>query len=324
MIDRWPEVGIARLIAERHDFEPGERLLDLVTTYADVDFLPIPVQQVDGVSLHLKARGRRPSIIVNSQIAETRAKFTLAHEFGHVIIPWHSGTIFSYSDSEKQTEGADIAYWEMEAEANRFAAELLMPRDWLRAQVLAQQDPTEVVRLTLNLCGTSMAAATIALNNALPPGYVYARTDDEGLVSASISSQGTYVKPFTQGERLSNSARMEESSAYYSMDFKGIHHWLYFDGENMPELIVDERPWREIFDEIIRDTDAIALQQNIKHSVNAIISACNTKGTSTAVFFTNVRHRMAGRTEVYDRILTHPLFNVFLQKKVAELISRRV
>ncbi|WP_133988866.1 ImmA/IrrE family metallo-endopeptidase [Janthinobacterium sp. 75] len=323
MIDRWPEVAIARLIAERHGFTPGESLLDLVSVYADVDFLPIPVQQVDGVSLHLKAKLRRPSIIVNSQIAATRAKFTLAHEFGHVLIPWHSGTIFSYSDSVKHTEDADNAYWEMEAEANRFAAELLMPRDWLRDQILTQKDPTSVIRMTLDLCGTSMAAATIALNNALPPGYVYARTNDEGLVATSISSQGTLVRPFAQGEKFAGSVRVEESSACYSMDFKGTHHWLYFGEENVPDQIADERPWREIFDEIIQDTDAIAIQENIKHSVNAIISACNKKDTSAALFFTNVRHRMAGRTEVYDKILTHPLFNVFLQKKVSDLISRR-
>ena len=323
MIDRWPEVGIARLIAQRHGFVPGESLLDLVRIYADVDFLHIPVQQVDGVSLHLKAKGRRPSIIVNSQIADTRAKFTLAHEFGHVLIPWHSGTIFSYSDSEKKTEGADNAYWEMEAEANRFAAELLMPREWLRAQVLEHQDPAHVLRVVLNLCGTSMAAAIIALNNALPPGYVYARTDDEGLVSNSMSSHGTYVKPFALGEKFAGSTRARESSACYNLNFKGTHHWLHYDSEKVPETVVDERPWRTIFDEIISDTNAVALQANIKHSINAIISTCNTKDISAQAFFTAVRQRMAGRDEVYDLILAHPLFNVFLQKKVAEFISRR-
>jgi hypothetical protein len=323
LTEGWPEVSIARLIAERHGFAPGDSLLDLVRIYADVDYLPIPVQQVDGVSLHLKVKDRRPSIIVNSRIAETRAKFTLAHEFGHVIIPWHSGTIFSFSDSEKQAEGADMAYWEMEAEANRFAAELLMPREWLRSKVIEYRDPAHVLRMALDLCGTSMAAATIALNNALPPGYVYACTDAEGLVTGSTSSRGTLVKAFSNGERFADSMRVQESSALYSMDFKGTHHWLHFDGGEIPEPVVDERPWREILDQIIAETDAVALQANIKHSVNAIIAACNRQDTSTQFFFTSVRQRMTGRTEVYDRILAHPLFNAFLHKKVTELISRR-
>jgi Zn-dependent peptidase ImmA (M78 family) len=323
LTDRYPEVEIARLIQKRHDFAPGSNLLELVKQYAEVDYLPIPVDKVDGVSLHLKVNGRRPSIIVNSHIPDTRAKFTLAHEFGHVVIPWHIGTIFSFTDSEKHTEGADMAYWEMEAEANRFAAELLMPKQWLNSLVIEHQDPTVVAKLALDLCGTSMAAITIALNNALPAGYLYARTEADGIVSYSMCSPGTFIKPFNQGDQIEGSSRMDECSAWYVLEFKGSHHWMYFNTETPLELITDEREWRLIFDEIIADTGAEALQANIKHSVNAIISSANKKENTAEAFLAAVRYKMAGRDDVYERILAHPLFNVFVQKKIAEFIQRR-
>lgn len=136
-----PEVEIASLIASRHKYLPGSDLSSLVEEYADVEHRAIPVPNVDGVSLHLKVKGRRPSIIVNSHIAQTRQRFTLAHEFGHVLIPWHIGTIFSFSSADGHTDGADQAYWEMEAKANRFAAELLMPQQWLKALHEEKKNP---------------------------------------------------------------------------------------------------------------------------------------------------------------------------------------
>lgn len=310
-------------MSARHGFEPGDDLRDLISIYADVDFLPIPVQKVDGVSLHLKAKGRRPSIIVNSQIAQTRAQFTLAHEFGHVLIPWHSGTIFSYSGTEQHTEDADIAYWEMEAEANRFASELLMPREWLRSKLVDSRDPALVLQLALELCGTSMAATTIALNNALPPGYVYARVDEQGFVINSLSSPGTFARPFAEGQKFEGSTLLRESSLRFNMEFKGSHNWLFYAPAEMPEVQEDSRPWRVIFDEIIEETGALKLQANIKHSVNAVISTCNDGKSSPEAFFSSVRQRMTGRTEVYDKILTHRLFNIFLKKKIEEFIYRR-
>ena len=118
------EAALARHIAERHNFLPGNDLRALVQEYADVEVLAFPVDTVDGISLYLKVPDRRPNILLNLNIPDTRRKFTLAHEFGHVIIPWHFGTIFSNIDKYKSS--VDIAYREMEAEANRFAAELLM------------------------------------------------------------------------------------------------------------------------------------------------------------------------------------------------------
>ena len=65
-------------------------------------------------------------ILINDSIPATRKRFTLAHEMGHRILG-HTGAHFSFSgsvfvlDSETENEKA----------ANRLAAELLMPEDFI-------------------------------------------------------------------------------------------------------------------------------------------------------------------------------------------------
>lgn len=324
MTDRYPEIEIARLIQKRHDFVPGSDLLELVKQYAEVEFLPIPVDKVDGVSLHLKVKGRRPSIIVNSHTPKTRAQFTLAHEFGHVLIPWHRGTIFSFTASGRHTEGADMAYWEMEAEANRFAAELLMPQEWLRSIHEEIGNPAHTAKKVLNLCGTSMQAVVIAVNNSLPPGYVYASLDSTGHVVSAASSKGTLVSPPEPGTFFDDSSQFNECKDCFAYDFKNVrHNWLSFEAEQDFEMIVDVRPWREILDEIVAATGSESIQGNIKASLNAIVASSNRSDYSPNAFYASVRQKLAGRGLPYENILKHPLFDSYLVKRIEDLISRR-
>ncbi len=79
------------------------------------------------------------AIIVRRSNSPTRPRFTIAHELGHFLNPWHrpSGEGFrcSKSDmSERDTKNAR-AQFRVEAEANRFATELLMPTGEFRKRL---------------------------------------------------------------------------------------------------------------------------------------------------------------------------------------------
>lgn len=68
-------------------------------------------------------------IAVNSSHPETRQRFTLAHEIGHLRLhrfaaPHADGSFVVRFRDERSSEGTTLE----EIEANRFAAELLMPR----------------------------------------------------------------------------------------------------------------------------------------------------------------------------------------------------
>lgn len=75
-----------------------------------------------------------PMIVANSTQAQTRQRFTIAHELGHLCL--HGGQTFvdrRFVFRRNQTTATGTDREEMQA--NMFAAELLMPKDWLRRDV---------------------------------------------------------------------------------------------------------------------------------------------------------------------------------------------
>ena len=120
-----PVEKMAARVLARHRLQPPYDLDTLVKNYADIEEHHFPFD-ADGVTIGIGG-DKKPQILINSSPPMTRKKFTLAHELGHIIIPWHTGTIVSHINPE----GANLEYREMESEANQFAAELLIPKGWL-------------------------------------------------------------------------------------------------------------------------------------------------------------------------------------------------
>lgn len=75
-----------------------------------------------------------PIIELNTEITfEPRRRFTLAHEIGHICIPWHTGiTVCSLDDPSYKVQGQTLINTQ-ELEANTFASELLMPTPWIQS-----------------------------------------------------------------------------------------------------------------------------------------------------------------------------------------------
>lgn len=115
------------------------------------------------------AQGRRPE----------RRRFSIGHELGHFLIPTHkpqAGQPFSCSLADLRL--GDVREQDrrqrMEAEANRFAAHLLMPPARIRANHRSRQpDLSEVVRLASEF-GVS--------REAMARGYIDAHRDTLAVV----------------------------------------------------------------------------------------------------------------------------------------------
>jgi Zn-dependent peptidase ImmA (M78 family) len=175
-----PEEKFAHRLLERHNLIPPYDLEELVLLYAEVDFLAFP-DDADGISLGLK-QYHKPKIYINSLRPKVRQRFTLAHELGHVIIPWHIGNIVSHTDVRRDDEEANFEfqvsrddnfeYRQIEGEANRFTAELLIPTEWL-VKLLEEVDTfnfEEALQEVIKQSRTSRDTALIKVFNALPPG----------------------------------------------------------------------------------------------------------------------------------------------------------
>ena len=123
--------------------------------------------------------GDVPKIIINPEFSyPARRKFTLAHELGHIIIPWHNGDTKCNTD-KPYTLIQGVRFLDtQELEANTFASELLMPYDWLKEQISCffgkqQIDFENLVKSISKKAGTSYMACFYALENVLPSGCVY-------------------------------------------------------------------------------------------------------------------------------------------------------
>lgn len=102
---------------------------EIARKYAHLMYYELP-DDVSGMLLPLpKGAGQwKWSIVVNAAHADVRQRFTVAHELGHLLMhrytmPHADGKFVVHFRNAKSATGSDRE----EIEANRFAAELLMP-----------------------------------------------------------------------------------------------------------------------------------------------------------------------------------------------------
>ena len=85
----------------------------------------------DSISGLLYKKKNKNIIVVNSLHPEVRQRFTIAHELGHYFLNHHSNLFIDKGNlyRDKRSSEGNIRW---EREANKFAAELLMPEEMLR------------------------------------------------------------------------------------------------------------------------------------------------------------------------------------------------
>ena len=82
-----------------------------------------------------RAPGSPPIIGVNASHPPTRKRFTIAHELAHLLLHVKNGVHVDYAIVKMRDARAGEGTDEDEMEANRFAAELLMPRIFVEADL---------------------------------------------------------------------------------------------------------------------------------------------------------------------------------------------
>ena len=122
----------------------------------------------DGIDGFLYRNSREAVIGVNRDQARVRQRFTIAHELGHLLLHEHDQVHVDRGFRVRLRNGASgegTARDEMEA--NRFAAELLMPISFLRIdleeRVFDLADDSQL-RALARRYGVSMQALAIRLN----------------------------------------------------------------------------------------------------------------------------------------------------------------
>ena len=305
-----PEEKMASRVLAIRKLTPPYDLEQLASTYGELEYLELPFG-VDGITIGIGA-ATKPRILINSSAPATRRKFTLAHEIGHVVIPWHTGTIVSHLENRE----VDAAYNQMETEANRFAAELLMPSEWLRETFKAASSVEQYLRSVLTLAGASKEATFNKILRPLIQPVICVQVDSASRVLNSRRSQTAPYPPERNAEVGRDTFQTDCRFESFEIDGQFYMTWTFI-GRDIRE--VDTRPWREVFTHILNDTGMQGYLQNM----NGILAAAYGKNKALdEAEICGAVIRAFKKYEMYDVVTKHHLFEQFVIKRVRELKLR--
>jgi Zn-dependent peptidase ImmA (M78 family) len=128
-------------ILDEHEIQPGYVDAELIAQYFGANVVRHPAADELSGFLMRNYESQVSIIGVNPTHSLTRQHFTIAHELGHLLL--HEGDKMHIDRSgygwrfRRQEEQPDARPSDEEQEANLFAAELLMPKRFLDAEMSA-------------------------------------------------------------------------------------------------------------------------------------------------------------------------------------------
>lgn len=275
--------------------------------------------------LGLAGRRPKPLILVEKSDHPTRQRFTLAHELGHLLLPWHLGGAFACDTATDHPDFSPAANFE--PEANRFAAELLLPSAWLDALISSRHDEKvgDLVRNVLD-AGVSTWVASFRLTERLPRGHVFAVVDSgDGKVVLSGETQGTGIGAPPQGVQLDRDRLDSFASEVEEVEVgsRRVIWWTYrgqADNFTAPEgdsrLLLKELAQRHG----TSNDSARQLVQRCNGIVGFAYGTARREGeTNAAHLYAVLRGRFAKKRGFPASLLEDPEFDAWLQLRAAEL-----
>ena len=198
-----PDLDVVALVSEaflrRFGLDSRNRMTEIADEFG-IDVLYRPAESYDGALLRIRD-AQRGCIVVNSRIREeSRKRFTLAHEIGHFVLPGQPEV--SSPCKQQRIENWDADLYRPELEANRFAAEILMPRE-LMAEFVQSEPSLESIRSIAQLCGTSLTASAVRLITLTPHRAAVVWSQDQKILWSKLSAG--FVRWIRKGEVRENS-----------------------------------------------------------------------------------------------------------------------
>ena len=318
------EEALAETVVGKYGLRPPVDVLSLAKRFADVEYDSIP-GSCDGLVLGLDGRGTRPLILVERSDHPTRQRFTLAHELGHLLLPWHLGGAFACDTATDHPDFSPAANFE--PEANRFAAELLLPSAWLDALISSRHDEKvgNLVRNVLD-AGVSTWVASFRLTERLPRGHVFAVVDSgDGKVVLSGETRGTGIGAPPQGVQLDRDRLDSFASEVEEVEVgsRRVIWWTYrgqADNFTAPEgdsrLLLKELAQRHG----TSSDSARQLVQRCNGIVGFAYDTARREGeTNAAHLYAVLRGRFAKKRGFPAGLLEDPEFDAWLRLRAAEL-----
>lgn len=321
--NEYPEVKLAQRVLKKHSLSLPIKIYSLLQSYATVIFDSIPIASVYGVAVNIKVPGKTPIVIINQDTTDTRQRFTMAHELGHLVIPWHTGIKIDDGESSITSE---VSYSRLEMEANRFAAELLMPSTYIRS-IAAQND--NLAKAQKEICRrlkVSPHAAATQIINTFPAGIIYSAIKN-GVVVHSRKTKGTSAKTPPRNQVLDENIY----PPFIKKSFCKFNDMVFAWWDMTPHVSEDVNlsisgpDWRLLLDEIVSFLESEQDREKYKKSVNGIIANINSKKRNEADYSLEsllaVCYKRFDKDE-YRQMRNHLSFDIFLRLRLEELLER--
>lgn len=300
----------AQKIIEKHNIEIPFNLKELALLYAKVKFTNIPIEGISGVSLDLKVPGLKPKIVVNTNQSLTRQKFTLAHELGHVIIPWHIRRFIHDVDG--------YIYDSAEKEADKFASELLIPSYWVNEVYLFNATLADKMKFIVDEAGVSPIAALIKISKLFPSNIYYISEKNNIIQRLGKTIASEYYLNLPEKGDPYNNFKFKYIDEYSRCNIGGINYHWYKLMESIKIYKTDNRNWDTILDAILNDVYNLDDRAKKRKSILAIISAADSKAfhlpnynLDTLISMSIKKFERPG----YEEFVLHPDFEVFLKNR---------
>lgn len=143
-----PETIIAAILKHHPGLAPPIPIDELAFEVGIVAINGMAIEGFEG-ALMTDADKKKGTIIYKEDAILPRRRFTVAHELGHFLIPWHKGDM-RCTRADMQISNASDPVRKKEAEANRFAAGVLMPKPLFQADMrkLGEADVAHILTLS--------------------------------------------------------------------------------------------------------------------------------------------------------------------------------
>lgn len=310
------EEKIAQRLSKKLGLEPPVDVYEIAKSRSIFYEINIPFN-IDGICLDLKSINKKPTIMLNSRMNPLRKRFTLAHEIGHIMIPWHTGDICDDIDSQ---DGRD-EYFRMEREANLFAAELLMPRQWSTGICSRAEHLRGAMHTIQMVGGVSSLAAAIRTAEVGPAGYLVALIKD-GRVGWSRRTEGTRARPPRRGTEFA-AIDMPAFAPPEVLSYGETSYYWWKERDELAVGAIPQEPWRIILERILLDFPAED-RHKVRQSVNAIIGFAVNRfpaGSPIEQMMASCKHALQNRNDRdknLEAVLRHPEIDDYITARLYE------
>jgi IrrE N-terminal-like domain len=307
---------LADYLVERYDLTPPVDVRALLGRVADVEELEWEFE-VDGLVIGLSGP-IKPRVLLKSNQPPNRMRFTIAHEWGHISIPWHVESLLPchIGVATMPTLG------NREREANEFASRILLPDRFIRATVAASKDPnywlSEVSR-----CQVSAHAGVLALKKYLPSGYSFVIEQPSPQPAILLQSSGTHIVNTAGQPPHSALAAASRRRSSTTINGKTVYWYQHID-DSIPAECETSPTSSQLLERIVtRYGSEISPGRSTTRAINGVIGGKlrDRIGMDVGQMLGVLRYHLELDAD-FHQLLGDTDFDAFLAARVNELAKR--